>query len=53
MDASALVIWVLLMVAVMVKAKTGAAPAPKGERRVVPLARAVDPQQPLICREGM
>lgn len=44
---------VLLGIVEMVKTKAGAAPAPKGGRRVVPLARAVDPQQPLPCRDGM
>lgn len=45
--------WVLLGIVEMVETKAGAAPAPKGERHVVPLARAVDPQQPLPCRDGM
>ena len=45
--------WVLLGIVEMVETKAGAAPAPKGECHVVPLAQAVDPQQPLPCRDGM
>jgi hypothetical protein len=42
-DASGLIVGILLGIAVMVEAKPRAAMAPEDERRVVPLARGVDP----------
>jgi hypothetical protein len=43
-DASALIVGILLSIAVMVEAKPRAAMAPEGERCVIPFTRAVDPQ---------
>jgi hypothetical protein len=43
MNAAALIIGVLPGITVMIKAEQGATTAAKGERRVVPLARGVDP----------
>lgn len=38
MNAAALIIGVLPRITVMIKAKAGASPAPKGERRIIQLA---------------